>query len=257
MSSQIYEAPRVHVTFDYNLFKLHSSNRPPNHWPKIAKSLKKKDMSRYVPIIVVVTDNGYIIIDGQGRYFACMELGLPIYYIIAEGVDIEDIATFNTGQENWKLGDYLNFYASQGKVDYVRVQQFLSDFPNIKLNYLVGTIWQSGRSGGTRFLSTNEVFKEGNFPFPEEARKKGAIVSQMLTAIENSVPKEEVKNKYSLVCALSSIVLNSNFNPNRLIEQVKKYPYVFRAEADQSHYKQMLEKLYNYRKRGDNGNVRF
>jgi len=253
MSSQIYEAPRVHVTFDYNLFKLHNSNRPPNHWPKIAKSLKKKDMSRYVPIIVVLTDSGYIIIDGQGRYFACMELGLPIYYIIAENVGIDDIATFNTGQENWKLGDYLNFYASQGKTDYVRIQQFLSDFPNIKLAYLVGTIWQSRNATG----NTSEFFKEGGFSFPEEARKKGAVVSQILTAIENNVPKQELKSIYSLVAALSSLSLNKEFNANRLIEQVKKYPYVFRAQADQVHYKQNLEKLYNYRKRGDNGNVRF
>lgn len=251
-----YQPPRVHVTFDYNLFKLHNANRPPNHWPKIAKSLKKKDMSRYVPIIVIVTDNGYIIIDGQGRYFACMELGLPIYYIIAEGVGIEDIATFNTGQENWKLDDYLNFY-SRRKLSYMNVRMFLEDFPNIKLHYLLGTIWQTGGSENGKKVSTSELFKQGLFTFPEEARKKGAIVSQMLTAIENSVPKEELKNKYSLVCALSSIVLNQNFNPNRLIEQVKKYPYVFRAEADQSHYKQNLEKLYNYRKRGDNGNVRF
>ena len=254
MLDQNYQPPRVHVTFDYNLFKLHTANRPPTHWPKIAKSLKKKDMSRYVPIIVVVTDDGYIIIDGQGRYFACKELKLPIYYIIAEGVGIEDVATFNTGQQNWQLADYLNFYASQGKADYIRVKQFIEDFPNIKLHYLVGTIWQSGKK---EEFSSTEVFKQGIFPFPEKARKKGAIVSQMLDAIERSVPKEEMRNKYSLVCALSSVYLNPEFNPNRLIEQVKKYPYVFLAQADQTHYKMMLEKVYNYRKRGNNGNIRF
>jgi hypothetical protein len=253
MSSQIYEAPRVHVTFDYNLFKLHNSNRPPNHWPKIAKSLKKKDMSRYVPIIVIVADNGYIIIDGQGRYFACMELGLPIYYIISESVGIEDIATFNTGQENWKPLDYLNFYATQGKPDYIRVKKFLSDFTNMRIQYLL-TLWQGGKD---RSSTGSEIFKQGLYPFPEEARKKAALVSQMLTAIENNVPREEVKNKYSLASALGSLSLNPEFKPNRLIQQIKKYPYVFRAQADQSHYKQILEKVYNYRKRGDNGNIRF
>lgn len=253
MSVQKYDAPTVYVTFDYNLFKLHDANRPPNHWPKIAKSLKKKDMSRFVPIIVIATDSGYIIIDGQGRYFACMEIGLPIYYIVAEDVGIDDIATFNTGQENWKPVDYLNFYANQGKAHYVRIQQFLSEHPNMKLTYVVGSIWQS--NSGT--ASSSDYFKAGQFTFPDEAVKKAAIVSQMLIAIENSVPKEEVKNKYSLVSALSSISLLSNFNPNRLIQQVKKYPYVFRAQADQRHYKQILEKVYNYRKRGDNGNIRF
>lgn len=249
---QKYTSPLVHVTFDYNLFKLHDANRPPNHWPKIAKSLKKKDMSRYVPIIVVVTDSGYVIIDGQGRYFACMELGLPIYYIIAEGVGIEDIATFNTGQENWKPIDYLNFYANQGKQHYVRIKEFIQEHANMKLRY-IQSIWQYRKNN----QSTQDIFNSGLYTFPAEAVKKAAIVSQMLFAIENNVPKEELKNTYSLVCALSSISLLDYFNPNRLIEQVKKYPYVFRAQADQVHYRQMLETLYNYRKRGDNGNIRF
>jgi len=248
-----YTTPKIHVTFDYDLFKLHASNRPPNHWPKIAKSLKKKDMSRYVPIIVIETDEGYIIIDGQGRYFACIELGLPIYYIVAEDVSIEDIATFNAGRQDWKPIDYLNYYASQGHPHYVRMKQFLSEYDNMKLTYIVGSIWQSRPGSDT----SGNYFKAGQFTFPDEAVKKAAIVSQMLVAIENSVPKEEMKNKYSLVSALSSISLLSTFNPNRLIAQVKKYPYVFRAQADQRHYKQILEKLYNYRKRGDNGNIRF
>jgi len=249
---QKYTSPLVHVTYDYNLFKLHSSNRPPNHWPKIAKSLKKKDMSRYVPIIVIATDEGYIIIDGQGRYFACMELGLPIYYIIAEDIGVEDIATFNTGQENWKPLDYLNFYANQGKLHYVRIKQFLSEHSNMKIRY-IQSLWQAG----SRKMSASEVFNTGEYTFPAEAAKKAAIVSQMLFAIEKNVPKKELKNTYSLVCALSSISLLDGFEPNRMIQQVKKYPYVFRAQADQTHYKQILETLYNYRKRGDNGNFRF
>ena len=44
----------------------------------------------FTPITVVKTEKGtYNIIDGQHRYLACKELGLPIIYVIDEDADIE------------------------------------------------------------------------------------------------------------------------------------------------------------------------
>ena len=176
---------------------------------------------------------------------ACKHLKKPVFYVIGDNVTDKDIALLNSSQKNWVLGDYMNFYVSHNVAPYVRLETVLKE-TGLKLAWVVGSIWQGGQK--THENRAYSSFKDGGYTFPEEAVKKCRLVSSVLFVIENSVPKTELKNLGSLISAISSIISN-DINASEMISKLKKYPFLFKAQADQVHYKELLETIYNYRNR--------
>ena len=110
----------VRSSYDYDKFGFYPGNRKPTHVERIKDSIQEKDLTQFVPILVT-KDNGLLmIIDGQNRYFACKELGKPIYYIEAKGLLESDMIVLNTNQKNWSLSDYVDFYCNQRDINYLR-----------------------------------------------------------------------------------------------------------------------------------------
>ena len=112
----------VKETYEYDLFSFLDGNRPVNssNYKKLKASMTEKLLM--CPIIV---NEKYEIIDGQHRYSASKELGLPIRYIVVEGYDLKDVKRYNVVSKNWKLTDFLNMHASEGKYSYVAFEYFL------------------------------------------------------------------------------------------------------------------------------------
>jgi hypothetical protein len=244
MKNQIKEV-EIYCTYNYDQFKFYPSNRPPSHWPKIARSIEKRDLTRYIPILV---DKNYYIIDGQGRYLACKKMGKPIYYIVGHDLTEEDIIRLNINQTNWSNSDYLSFYIDKGYPDYISVSQILQQCDNLKLTYIF-SIWQgTKRDISGKKISTSEMFKSGNYSFPKAGINKCKLVSKILKVIQENVPPNELKRQSSLVSAISSICIEE-VDIDRLITQLEKYSHLFKAQGDQPHYKRHLEFIYNYRKR--------
>jgi hypothetical protein len=50
------------------------------------------------------------IVDGQHRLEACRELKIPVYYIIDEKAQEDDLIHLNTVRSNWTLPDYVYFH---------------------------------------------------------------------------------------------------------------------------------------------------
>lgn len=232
--------PQIFTTRDYSLFKFYSSNRPAEHWKTIAESIEQRDLTPYNPIIV---SKDYYIIDGQNRFMACKSLGKPIFFTVANNADDKDIALLNAKQKNWALQDYLNFYCTHGFVDYIALDKIINE-TGLKLYWVVNSIWQSGPERG----KSTDAFKKGLYKFPKQAQLKCRKVSSVLFTIENTIDSREIKNASSLIAAIASLV-SSDVNTNELKDKIKKYPFLFKAQADQVHYKEMLEVIFNYRRR--------
>ena len=82
----------VYETYDYSLFKKLPENR-------IVRSDRKEKLissmtQKYVLSPICVNGN-FEIIDGQGRYEARKEMGLPIHYIIDENAKAGDCRLMN------------------------------------------------------------------------------------------------------------------------------------------------------------------
>lgn len=235
----------VKSSYDYDLFEFFDSNRPPLHWQKIAESIENKDLTKFVPILVVKVNGGLKIVDGQNRFLACKHLGKPIYYYqLPDDCDEDIMIILNVDRKNWSIENYLNFYVSQGKQSYLLVEQILKECTNLRPHDVI-SIWQ-GKPAGKE--STIEVFKKGLYSINSTGLKKCRLVSMILYAIESSVDDAEFRRKKSLIGAIASFI-HVGGNPNRLISQIKRNPFLFKAQADQPHYFELLEYIYNYRKR--------
>lgn len=113
----------VRLTDDFNKFKIMKGNRAVRE-SRVKKILQSFANVGYVQAPIVVNEKMEII-DGQGRYEACMETNQPIAYIVIDGLGHKHCINMNINCENWKTEDYIKSYADLGYENYVRLQDFL------------------------------------------------------------------------------------------------------------------------------------
>lgn len=118
------------VSKDYNQFKKLEGNRITSvgRINKIKKSIMEVG---YITSPILVNENMEII-DGQGRFEALKELGLPIEYIVQSGINIKECIAMNIYQTNWNLMDYIQSYADKGIQSYIYVVEAMKKYPLIK-----------------------------------------------------------------------------------------------------------------------------
>lgn len=109
-------------TKDYSIFKNTSNRRLiQSHINSLVDDLKNDPTAfRTSPIVV---NSEFIIIDGQHRFEASKLAKTHVYYIVDQNVitdeDIEkQIQIRNVHQASWKIDDYVEVYAKNGKQEY-------------------------------------------------------------------------------------------------------------------------------------------
>lgn len=152
----------IRKTSDYDLFKTLDGNRElvDRRKDKIKKSISEIGFLLN-PIIV---NEKMEIIDGQGRFTALSELGLPIYYIVQNGVGIEECRHLNMYNEKWSTIDYIKSYAKSIE-DYKRLYMLANDYPEFSFAELFSAIYSGiGYCNG----GYSKVIQGGYFKASEE-----------------------------------------------------------------------------------------
>jgi len=116
----------VYSECDYSKFKKLNGNREVLEGRKkmIKSSIEKRGWIRN-PIVV---NEKFELIDGQGRFEALKELGLPIEYVVSEGATIDDCIALNMKQLNWKPMDFISCYADLGYPDYQFLRSICEEY---------------------------------------------------------------------------------------------------------------------------------
>ena len=112
-------------TMNYEQFKLVKSNRPvvANHVKTLMESIKKHGYFNSKPITVNACME---ISDGQHRFYACRELGIPVLYEI-DSVNVNDsMIILNSTSNIWRLDEYINHHASNGIYCYVELRNLIN-----------------------------------------------------------------------------------------------------------------------------------
>ena len=112
----------VFESSNYNKFKLIKGNRA-LHKTKYLQLLKS--MEQEVLSIPIAVNEKMEIIDGQHRYHARRELGLPILYYVCEGYGIEQVKRANLVSSNWIKEDYLNLHVTDEIPAYEEFEELL------------------------------------------------------------------------------------------------------------------------------------
>jgi len=155
------------------------------HVERLSQSIMLYGMIR--PIIVVEVDfiDGYMrkyIADGQHALTACMRLGIPIPYVVVNGItNYEEltnlVSMLNSSSKSWKQGDYVNAWA-QSKQDY---KQLLFLKRKYDLDFDVVMTASTGKDGGEHVKALKSgLFVMENFDKSELACSR---VSNLLTIL--------------------------------------------------------------------------
>lgn len=142
-------------TTNYDKFSFRKGNRNLNqkNFLKLINSMKEKQLM--IPILV---NEKFEIIDGQHRYSAAKELGLPVYYYIIEGYGSEEMQRANLVSSNWTKDDFLSMFVEEGNEDYEKIKDMKDTFNvNIGLIIKVFATFQ-----GVNQKTIAKSFEEGN-----------------------------------------------------------------------------------------------
>lgn len=153
-SNGIKVVGRIYETYDYDTFRFEVVNRniDENQVNKLKKILKEN--GSFISPIVVAKDR--TVIDGQHRYHALKELGLPVRFILGEetGDLQQDIIKTNNMRKNWSFTDYLEAYAQMNE-NYRQALMIVEEFKDI-----------ASPSALVKFIGANgtgksEIFRKG------------------------------------------------------------------------------------------------
>ena len=160
-------------TNNYDRFKLAVENRDikSTHVKDIKKSMIKN--RGWIGAPMVVDPNGYII-DGQFRYTAAKELGIPVEYVISD-TNMAICVELNTTAKTWNTEDYIKNYANSGDNNYILFREFCYKHQA----YTVGTLYCAGTGAS---YNCRNCTKD--------------IQNQKLICTEESIKSAENKLKY-------------------------------------------------------------
>lgn len=230
----------IKTSSNYDQFSFLDANREEyrGHVEEIKKSIEKfGDFTRLQPILV---NEQLQIIDGQHRFLALKEMGLPINYTIAEGLGVNEARSMNILHRNWTAMDYARSYAKTGDPSYKKFLKMIEDY-----GFSVGTT--------IKYISNGVVdgqwrqFRNGEFVLSDEAGARKRL-DTLASLGEYTKLVKDILFARALLIAMSS----ENYNHKRMVTKIKLFGGgMFRLNSLIDAERQ-LEDVYNHKARLDN-----
>lgn len=223
---------------DYKKFNMLDYNRElnRNQINKIKASITRNGYLTSNPIIV---DKYMNIIDGQHRFVACKDMGLPIFYEIIEG-GTDLIIDLNTTQKKWNMGDYINYYARKGNANYQRIQT-LKKKTGVSYDLILTLTTDKGTSG-----TITERVRRGSLMFTIDDTLRAQSMLGLIKDICNNLRLSLTSRFAASMLEISKL---KNFKWDRMMKQSKDYSTVAYRCQNKEEYIKMLKDLYNFQSR--------
>jgi len=243
---------KIYKTIDLDRFTLLKTNRPinQNHSTRIATNIKSSTMLCN-PILV---NEKMEVIDGQHRVCAARMLDSFVYYIIANGYDLEQVKALNIIGEKWNNFDYLESFSDAGLKDYILLRDFIKRHKvfNFSVCLMLCSNLKSAdssKNNGSRLSPFKKgVYKIGDLDIAEK-------FAMRLKQIE---PILKQYNSSKFASAMIGLFLDKPkvFKFNDFLDKLKLQPTALVQCANRKQYKELIEKIYNYRRK-NKVNLRF
>lgn len=223
----------IQKTNKYDLFHIITSNREvkDSDVDKLIVSIQEKNLLSLNPILV---NKNMQVIDGQHRLEAARKLKIDIYYIVSDTIKKEDIARLNSNKKNWKLIDYINYYAIEKKAGFDLLSSFISQNPQLQMSTCINLL---------------SLDAKGSFP----DLKKGFIdVSNLKSAqkiinyLNDFSNFFDRSNNSRFVAALRKAIESGQYDHKVMMLKVAKQPRSLVPCLNATQYLQMLQDIYNH-----------
>lgn len=227
-------SPHLRSTRDYRKFSISPRNRAisPSHVSKLAISMKEYGWIPAFPMLVVRTDNGWEIIDGQHRFMVAQKLNLPVWFVEMEGSF--DVAKINDPQVPWAIRDYTKHFSDLGYEAYREVVDFAAAH-GMQIGTAAGLL-----CGAVNFGTVKKRWFAGTYK-PTERGYAGRV-ALAYDALRN-INREAVDR--ALLYALMAACRLTSFDPTRLIRKAKQRPELLKKYGTRDGALRMIEDIYN------------
>lgn len=224
-------------TKDYEKFSMLDFNRnlKRNHINELKEKIAKYGYLKSNPIIV---NDGFEILDGQHRFTACKEMGLPITYQVVKDINDSLIIDLNTSQLKWTSENYINHYANKDhNPNYVRLQRMCKDYglPATTILYMAKGFIQGG------FQS--KAIREGRLKFTLEEELKANSIFRHTEKIAKSLRQKQTSR---FCAALVKVSEYKGFKWEVMESKAESHPTVGYKCRTAEEFEKMFKDLYNY-----------
>ncbi len=238
-----YRQVEVHFTSDLEKFSIHPSARPLREKRLAALTIfmAKKNLLRYYPILV---DRNYQILDGQMRYLAAKELGIPIHYIVTNQFSLHMSALAAGRARSWGSRDYLKLYCTMRYTEYLYLQQFCNRYPHLDVGAAIHYLCR-----GYTKASKDFMFKTGSFQATE--RKRAESLATVLERVEDT----RLRSNRLFQLVMWQLLENPAFDVGRFISKLNKNRHLVGVFGDTKECLEQMSNVYNISVRGERTNL--
>lgn len=237
---------KLRATKDYSLFAHSQDNRDvdPSKRKGLVRSMEKYGFIRAYPLHCIRNGNlgKFVIIDGQGRFYAAQQLGLPVWFVVCD--ENVNPAEINAVQRRWTMEDYAKCFAAQGKKDYIELLAFHEQH-GIPLGACANMLYNvSMADSNTHVVSQIKkgVFVVKTRAMADQIARIYCQVGELSRAIKTN----------NFIGALFAASLVKGFDAERIITGAKGCPELLKSYSTRDGYLEMLEALYNHRRTAAN-----
>lgn len=146
----------IYETTDYDQFKVLTGNRPVDetHVKRLMRKIENE--GNLTPEHPIEVNEDKEVVDGQHRLEALKRLGMPAYFVIRPGLNVDNVASLNTGNKNWTWQDFARHWSERGNENYTKFLAAAEQYEprySVLLVYLTGSRNLRGRGKRTVFDS--------------------------------------------------------------------------------------------------------
>lgn len=244
LTTKVVQATTILETMEYSVFKQVSWNRKIKRSlvDKIKKSMVSEGFASYAPILV---NDDMVILDGQHRFIAAKELGIPVkYMIVAEDTKQDALILMNTNKLPWTPDDFAGYYAAKGNPYYIGLVDFATRHKvscGVAFTFIHGSHIHNSRDCAT-------IYQQGKWSYTVEAMQQA---EKDMCAIVKILELLNMPFRRTVYRALISLSKTPGFSWERMIDKALKYRDRAYPCSNLKGYVQMFLDLYNFKARTD------
>lgn len=211
----MFKKIEVFWTDDLSTLKLLPFNRRINKQrvAALVESMRKHGFNGIIQVIEITFIDGvkgYYIADGQHRWVAAKQLGLPICFQIkkikSEREAIEFVADLNSTSVNWSATNFLDSWHKAGIEEYVKVKQII-DETGLQLTPVLQAFL---------FSSDQKEYRSGTMKFTNEEFSR-LLIKQMIE-LNQFLPSKAFCRR-----TIVKIMCNPKYDHKKMLKAIKDY----------------------------------
>jgi len=229
---------RVYMTYDYEQFRPLKGNRDidKTHIKRLIKSVTNAGML-VAPIIV---NNKGEIVDGLHRRDTAKATEAPLYFIIVDDYDIEEMKILNQCHKGWTGDSFLSLFSGLGNQEYIKLKKYKDEF---KLSLSTCISICSDTATGSGGVARGASFRAGKFAF---TNSKAYDIGNQLIEISEYFPLYKRKTFINAFIHCSRV---KGFNFNEFISKLKLPANHMKFYGTVKEMREEIHRVYNYRRR--------